>query len=117
MNDLARRLSLLLILILTTGSAVMAKTKHNVTFESETMINGTMVKAGTYDIKYDDKAGMLEVIKGSKVVASAPVHLEALPREEHKTKLHFVDNELVSVTFGGDSQAVVVNSHAGESGS
>jgi len=104
-----RHLSVILLVVLT-ASMALGKTMHDVTFVSDTRVNGTLVKSGTYDIRYDDKTAMLEVLKGGKVMASAPVHVEALPGEEHKTKLNFFGNELVSVVFGGENQAVVINS-------
>jgi hypothetical protein len=109
MHFRVRHLSVILLVVLT-ASMALGKTMHDVTFVSDTLVNGTMVKSGTYDIRYDDKTAMLEVLKGSKVVASAPVRLEALPSEEHKTKMNFVGNELVSVVFGGERQAVVISS-------
>jgi hypothetical protein len=113
----AMHLSLCLLLVLAAGTMVLGKTKHDVTFTSDVMVNGTTVKAGTYDLKYDDKTATLEVLKGSKVVASAPVHLEPLPGQEHRTKINLANNQLVSVVFAGENQAVVISSSAPQTGS
>jgi hypothetical protein len=112
-----RRFSALLLAVLIAGSIALGKTKHDVRFESDTMVNGIMVKHGVYDIRYDEKASTLEILKGTKVVVSAPVHLESLSREERQTQLNFNNNELVSVVFGGESQAIVINTGAVQSGS
>jgi hypothetical protein len=107
-----KRLSALMLGVLLVGSIALGKTKHDVRFESDTMVNGTMVKHGVYDIRYNDKANTLEILKGTKVVASAPMHLETLPREERRTQINFNNNELVSFVFAGESQAVVIDTAA-----
>jgi hypothetical protein len=43
--------------------------KHKVTFENDIKVNGTLVKKGTYDVKFDDETGQLSIIKNGKTVA------------------------------------------------
>jgi hypothetical protein len=40
--------------------------KQKVTFENDIKVNGTLVKKGTYDVKFDDETGQLAIEKNGK---------------------------------------------------
>jgi hypothetical protein len=102
--------------------AALAKVhKEKVTFENDIKVNGTLVKKGTYDVKFDDATGQLSLIKQGKVIA------EAMTRSEPRTKkaVDFQvrstgsgnDMQLVGVTFGGsDKDIMLANNGASTSG-
>jgi len=75
--------TLVLGLILGSFSVVgMAKeNKKHVTFADPVMVNGTLVKAGTYEVAFDDQTGQLTIFKGKKMLATASAKLEKLEKD------------------------------------
>jgi hypothetical protein len=60
----------------------MAKTiKKQVTFYEPVEVNGTIVKAGTYDVVFDDEKGNLTILKGKQEVAKGAAHLEKVNKD------------------------------------
>lgn len=89
--------------------------KKQITFSEDIMVNGTLIKAGDYDVKFDEATNELSVIKNGKVKAKVPARLEARNEKARDTSVRTVDKgskvaELVAVTFGGWTQDVVVGS-------
>jgi hypothetical protein len=95
-------------------------TKKDVTFDKAVMVNGTIVKPGTYSVAFNDETGELTFNKGTKVVAKTTARLEKL---EGRTQVEYQTRAvgdgpteaplLVSVTLKDRNQATIVN--AGES--
>lgn len=94
--------------------------KKAVTFTDDVMVNGTLVKKGNYEIKFDDSTGELSVIKNGKVVAKTSAHYEARSDKARSTALRTVDAggnvELKGITFGGSDQDVIVGARGSVSG-
>jgi hypothetical protein len=94
--------------------------KKVVTFTEDIMVNGTLVKKGDYEIKFDDTTGELSVIKNGKVKAKTSAHYEARSDKARSTALRTVDAggnvELKGVTFGGSDQDVIVGARGSVSG-
>ena len=122
MKSIVNRMLVVMLVGALTSVVALAKVhKEKVTFENDIKVNGTLVKKGTYDVKFDDATGQLSVSKQGKVIA------EAMTRTEQRTK-KAVDfqvrssgsgNELqlVGVTFGGsDKDIMIANSGASTSG-
>ena len=122
MKSIVNRMLVVMLVGALTSVVAFAKVhKEKVTFENDIKVNGTLVKKGTYDVKFDDATGQLSVSKQGKVIA------EAMTRTEQRTK-KAVDfqvrstgsgNELqlVGVTFGGsDKDIMIANSGASTSG-
>ena len=96
--------------------------KKMVTFTDDMMVNGTLVKAGDYEIKFDEAAGTLSILRNGKVKATAPAHLEQRTDKAKNTSLRTIDKDnmaqLLGVTFGGSNQDVMIGtSGAAVSGS
>lgn len=96
-----------------TSVAALAKVhKHKVTFEEDIKVNGTVVKKGTYDVKFDDETNQLSILKNGKVVAQAMARLEARAKKANDFQLRSTnkDNEqqLTGVTFGGSDKDIVI---------
>src|SRR5438309_9999170 len=96
--------------------------KKMVTFTEDIMVNGTIVKAGDYEVKFDEAAGTLSIIRNGKVKATAPAHLEQRTDKAKNTSLRTVEKDnlaqLLGVTFGGWNQDVILGtSNAGVAGS
>ena len=94
--------------------------KKMVTFTEDTMVNGTLVKKGDYEVKFDDSTGELSVIKDGKVKAKTTAHYEARTDKAKSTALRTVDAgsnvELKGITFGGSDQDVIVGARGSVSG-
>ena len=106
-----------------TSVAAFAKVqKHKVTFESDIKVNGTLVKKGTYDLKFNDETGQLSIVKNGKTVAEAMAKLEPRSKKADDFQLRSTVNgdeqQLTGFTFGGsDKDVVISNSGASTSGS
>jgi hypothetical protein len=91
-----------------------------VTFPSDVMVNGTLVKAGEYQVKFDEKTGELSILKGGKLKAKAPAKLESRSDKAKNTAIRTIEQGngtvLTGVTFGGWSEDVVVSSAGSSSG-
>jgi hypothetical protein len=94
------------------------KVKGHVVFATDTMVNGTLVKAGTYELKFDEATGQLTINDGGKVLATSTAHLEKRDNKAQDTVVRTVmkDNaaELVSVTFNGSEQDLVLGGGSGQ---
>jgi hypothetical protein len=123
MKSFVNRVMIVLMVGALTSVVALAKVqKHTVTFESDVKVNGTLVKKGTYDIKFDDQTGQLSVVKNGKVVAQAMTKQEARVKKASDFQLRSTgtgdDAQVVGVTFGGsDKDVVITNNGASTSGS
>lgn len=94
--------------------------KQTITFPEDVMVNGTLVKAGDYEVKYDEASSELSIIKNGKVKAKTAAHVEARSDKAKTTSLRTREQggstELIGVTFGGSSQDVVVGNSGATSG-
>ncbi|HVQ36962.1 MAG TPA: hypothetical protein VMS31_05490 [Pyrinomonadaceae bacterium] len=105
-----------LILASMTVIGLAKENKRQVTFDEPVKVNGTLVKAGTYEVIFADETGQLTIFKGKKSVAQASARLEKL---ETKTGQRYavwseVGNSdepkvLTSVTLQDGYQAKLVN--------
>ncbi len=95
--------------------------KKHITFSEDLMVNGTLIKAGEYDVKFDEASNELSVLKDGKVKVKVPARLEARNEKAKDTSVRTVDKgnkvaDLVAVTFGGWNQDVVVGSSSSNNG-
>ena len=110
--------------LLVTSAGVPAVAKSNmgtVAFSSNIKVNGTLVKKGNYDVKFDEKTGELSIEKNGKVVAKTAARLERRPRKaaglEVQTILEGMDQRLVGIAFGGSDQNILVSQGGMQAGS
>ena len=113
MKSIMSRMLVVLMVGALTSVAALAKThKHKVTFEEDIKVNGTVVKRGTYDVKFDDETNQLSILKNGKVVAQAMARLESRDKKANDFQLRSTnkDNQqqLTGVTFGGSDKDVVI---------
>jgi len=91
--------------------------KETVTLLSDVTVNGTLVKAGTYDIKFDEKTGELAILKDGKVKAKANMRAEERSDKARITAVRTANNgsiaELIGVTFAGSTQNLVLSGNSG----
>jgi hypothetical protein len=96
--------------------------KEKVNFVNDIKINNTLVKKGTYEVKFDDQTGQLSVSKNGKVVAQAMGRLESRAKKASDFQLRSSGSgdasQLLGVTFGGqDKDVIISNNGAQTSGS
>ncbi|HEV7680688.1 MAG TPA: hypothetical protein VGO68_01080 [Pyrinomonadaceae bacterium] len=114
MKTLLNRIAFaLLITALASVSALSKGKTEKVTFPSNIKVNGTLVKEGVYDLKFDDKTSELTIMKGSKVIARATTSTAKRDRKaqslEIRTSGSGDDTQLTSVTFGGSDESLVLS--------
>jgi len=94
--------------------------KKMITFTDDVMVNGTLVKPGEYEVKFDDSTNELSIIKNGKVIAKTPAHVETRSDKAKNTALRTVDKggnaELIGVTFGGSDRDVMVGASGSTKG-
>ena len=123
MKSIVTRMLVVLMVGALTSVAALAKVhKNKVTFDEDIKVNGTVVKRGTYEVKFDDETGQLSIAKNGKVVAQAMARVEQRAKKANDFQLRSVNSEneqrLVGVTFGGsDKDIVITNSGSSTTGS
>jgi hypothetical protein len=106
-----------------TGVVALAKVqKEKVTFENDIKVNGTLVKKGTYEVKFNDETGQLTITKNGKTVAEAMAKVEPREKKANDFQVRTTGNgnetQLIGVTFGGsDKDIVLSNSGTSTTGS
>ena len=115
MKSMVSRMVAILMVGALTGVVAFAKVhKQKVTFESDMKVNGTLVKKGTYDVKFDDENGQLTIEKNGKTVAQATAKLEAREKKANDFQLRSTVNgdetNLTGITFGGSDKNIVITS-------
>src|SRR5215813_15455097 len=113
MKSIVNRMLVVLAIGALTSVVALAKVqKHRVTFESDMKVNGTLVKKGTYDVKFDDQTGQLSIEKNGKAVAQAMTKLEQRDKKANDFQLRSTtsgdETNLIGVTFGGSDKNVVI---------
>ena len=114
-----RLVVMVLVGAIASGVALAKEIKKQVTFSDPVTVNGTLVKKGTYEAVFNDQTNELSIVKGGKVVASAPAQLEKRverDRAVYETRDKEGDSNnavLVSVTLKDGNQATIVNSGNG----
>ena len=115
MKSIVSRMVAIVMVGALTGVVAFAKVhKQKVTFENDIKVNGTLVKKGTYDVKFDDATGQLLIAKNGKTVAEATGKLETREKKANDFQLRSTVNgdetQLIGVTFGGSDKDVVITS-------
>ena len=108
----SKMMAVLMVGALTSVVAFAKVHKEKVTFDNDIKVNGTVVKKGTYDLKFDDENGQLSITKNGKVVAQAMAKLEQREKKANDFQLRATttgdETQLIGVTFGGSDKNVVI---------
>lgn len=115
MKSIVRKVAAVVMVGALTSVVAFAKVhKEKVTFDNDIKVNGTVVKKGTYDLKFDDESGQLSITKNGKVVAQAMAKLEQREKKANDFQLRSTtdngDTNLIGVTFNGSDKNVVITS-------
>jgi hypothetical protein len=113
MKSIVNRIVVVIMIGALASVAAFAKThKHRVTFDNDIKVNGTLVKKGSYEVKFDDETGQLSINKNGKTVAQSMAKLEQRDKKANGFQLRSVGEgdqaELVGLTFGGSDKDVVI---------
>ena len=118
---MSKVLAILMVGALTSVVALAKTQKARATFDSDIKVNGTLVKKGSYDVRFDEETGQLAIVKNGKVVAEAMTRLENRSKKANDFQIRSVTNgnevQLAGVTFGGsDKDVMIANNGASTSG-
>ncbi|MGH9772527.1 MAG: hypothetical protein ACRD4Q_12655 [Candidatus Acidiferrales bacterium] len=69
-------------------------------------IGNTQLKPGNYQLKAQETANTLDVVRDGKVVAQAPCHWIQLPKKAQDTEVVMNKNQVVQVQFEGKTEAI-----------
>jgi len=122
MKSIMNRMLVVLMVGALTSVVALAKVhKQKVTFDDDIKVNGTVVKRGSYEVKFDDATGQLSITKNGKVVAQAMARIENRAKKANDFQLRSTtsgeEQQLTGVTFGGsDKDIVITNSGASTTG-
>jgi len=122
MKSIVNRIVVVVMVGALASVAAMAKThKQKVTFDSDIKVNGTLVKKGSYEVKFDDETGQLSIMKNGKTIAQSMARLEAREKKANTFQLRATtagdEKQLVGVTFGGwDKDVIISNGGAATTG-
>lgn len=123
MKSIVNRMVVVLMVGALMSVAAFAKVrKHTVTFDTDIKVNDTLVKKGTYQVKFDDETGQLSILQNGKVVAQAMARLEDRVKRANdfvlRSQVNGDETQLTGVTFdGSDKNVVITNSGATTTGS
>ena len=113
MKSFVNRITIALVIVALASVAAFAKTRRDtVTFPTDIKVNGTLVKQGTYDLKFNDETNELVILKRGKVIAKANTRTEK-GTKARSTQFSSIgsgdERQLVNITFSGTDQKVVVS--------
>jgi len=116
-TNLFRSFVAVIVLALATVTAFADKVKKvRLAFSDDVMVSGTLVKAGTYDFRFNHDTGELSILKEGKVQVKTTARLE--PRSDKakytaiRTRQAGSVREFTGLIFDGQTQEVVVTSAA-----
>jgi hypothetical protein len=111
-SDLAA-ISALLLLGMTTALADGKRLKDSISIPHETVVNGTKLKPGTYEIRFDADASEVSVLKGSQVIATARASVKEGEKAVRKTETYYSTTDkgmaLTKLVFKGDDRAILLD--------
>lgn len=109
-----RMVAILMVAALTSVVAFAKVSKQKVTFENDVKVNGTLVKKGNYEVKFDDETGQLTIAKNGKTVVQAMAKVQPREKKANDFQLRSTVNgdetQLTGVTFGGSDKDIVITS-------
>jgi hypothetical protein len=116
-SHLIRSFVAVIVLALATVTAFADKIKKvRLAFSDDVMVSGTLVKAGTYDFRFNHDTGELSILKEGKVQAKTTARLESRSDKARYTAVRTRQTgsvmEFTGLVFDGQMQEVVVTSAA-----
>jgi hypothetical protein len=120
MTLVTNRILIALVITAMTGVMAFAKQKKDtVTFPTDIQVGSTLVKKGTYNVKYDDQTHELQIVDGKNIIARASTTTEKRVRKSSGLQFAAMANgqtdskKLVSITFGGSKENILLSQNGG----
>ena len=111
-NRVKQMLAVLLITAFASVAAIAKSKTETVTFLTDMKVNGTLVKKGTYRIKFDEQSSEISILKNGKVIAKAPARVEQRDKKARAFEVRSSGDgdsaELTAIAFAGSSENLVV---------
>jgi len=98
----------LLAVVAMTSPAWARTYKETISPEKDTMIGGTQLKAGSYDLAADPAKKELQVLVNGKVMATVQGQWVKLPQKPQYSTVVSDGNKITQVQFSGSDQAFQV---------
>jgi len=110
---IAKTITMTLLLCALVGTLALARNKfHTISFDQDTMINGTLVKKGEYQAKFDDKTNELTLLRDNHVIVTTTAKEESLEKKAPATAYDVKTGDsgavLTKVTFEGDRYSLLL---------
>lgn len=77
-----------------------------VNVEQPTLISGTRLAPGDYQIKYQENSNQVTVVQDGHVVAQVPCQWVELPQKADGSGTIFSDGRITEIEFGGQTRAI-----------
>ena len=98
-------------------SAVAEVKSKSITFSKAVTVNGVTMDPGSYKVGFDSDKNQVSFEKNGKVVVTSPAHVETTPTKSSGTRIETEHTDkgdmLVSITFDGKDQRIVLANGAG----
>lgn len=113
-NNITRIVCAGVLSALIVSSALAGVRSKRIIFFRAVTVNGVAVKPGKYTVRFDPEKNELSIRGYNKVIATAPAHTEKLMKKVQGTRFETAPTEtgdaLISVTFNGNDERIVLNS-------
>ena len=114
MKSIVNRMVVVLMVAALTSLVAFAKVrKQTVTFDTDIKVNDTLIKKGTYQVRYDDETGQLSILQNGKTVVQATTRLEDRVKKANdfvlRSEVNGDQTQLTGVTFGGSDKNIVIS--------
>jgi hypothetical protein len=93
-------------------TAVGAKDrKKTINFTEDVLVKGTLLKKGTYEVRFDSANSQVMILKDGDVVATSKVDVQMMEHKAPYNSAGFKDTDkgklLTTLTFQGDNRVLV----------
>jgi len=110
---ITKTITMTLLLCALVGTLALAKNKfHTINFDQDMMVNGTLVKKGEYQAKFDEQTSELTLLKDGHNIVTTAAKEEALTKKAQGTSygIKTSDNSavLTKVTFEGERYSLLL---------
>lgn len=108
-----KKIVVAMIAVMVMGISAMAQNKNEkVELLRDVVVNGTVVKKGSYNVVYDAATGEITIRKGSKIIAKSTARQESRDKKNENTEIIISKRDgnsvLRAIKFAGDSETLIL---------
>lgn len=93
--------------------------RKTITFANDVTVNGTLVKQGTYDVRFDSETNEVMILKEGRMVATTRVEVQPTEKANAYNAAGFVEEPggriLKTLSFRGDKRVLLVGPSSSQS--